>query len=180
MAGRSGKPLPEGHVPYSEQFEAFDVIGLDALLDAYMETRSATKLLKKVGLKPKARGALYAWLHKQDKLTEEEMEDLEITQTRWQRWQEVRRAVGLSYADDAVEVAENATASTLAVAREKGISYRWAAEQFARQDFGKESRVKHEVSGRLDVKQEWALVLKHDMDDEIEEVTAEVLTDGED
>lgn len=180
MAGR-GKPKDPNHIPYAVQFEAFDRIGLDALLDKYLEVRSVRDMLVAVGMDRKAGGALYAWLHKQDKMTEEELEAAGFSETRWVRWSAARRAIGLAYADAAIDTVEDATAQTIAVDREKAGTYRWAAEQFARQDFGKESRVKHEVSGRLDVVGEWALVLRHGVElEELEEADVELLEPGDD
>jgi hypothetical protein len=99
--------------------------GEDEIFALYLQYGGVRPLLKnmpeKVG--PMSTGVFYAWLKE--------------TPERISKWQMVQEIQGSNWAEQALEIVDDADPETVQVARLRADTRRWLAERFNRQQFGK-------------------------------------------
>mgnify|MGYP003655676588 CR=1 FL=1 len=114
-----------GRPKIREQFRTLDAIGEERICELYTKERTVNRVLAQIA----KRGVvvtqrwLYKWLHK--------------TPTRWALWLEAKAFIAHALAEEAYEIAQNASPETVHVSKLQIQTNQWMAERFNRQDYGK-------------------------------------------
>ena len=123
-----------GRPKIREQFRTLDAIGEERICELYTQERTVQKVLDKIA----KRGVvvtqrwLYKWLHK--------------TPARWALWMEAKAFIAHSLAEEAYEIAQNASPETVHVSKLQIQTNQWMAERFNREDYGKSEQAQVTVS----------------------------------
>lgn len=103
--------------------------GEDEVFALYLKHGSVRKLLKNMPSEVgrMSHGVFYSWLKE--------------TAERWSKWQSVMEIRATQYAEEALEIADDADPSNVQVARLQSDTRKWLAEKFNRNQFGKPEMV---------------------------------------
>ena len=103
--------------------------GEDEVFALYLKHGSVRKLLKNMPKEvgPMSHGVYYEWLKEKAE--------------RWSKWQSVMEIRATQYAEEALEIADDADPSNVQVARLQSDTRKWLAEKFNRNQFGKPEMV---------------------------------------